>query len=234
MITAKHKDGTPVRKGDKVLAAWSDSDKSYGLIAAIGKPMRFADHDYAELQTYTIHCKDERVRDYAAHETAGLREQIRSLADAAYRYQQRLGQTLDHVARNEWAYPPPAELQTQLTEARELLAAEREQLAAVREENERMAESLKSSAKTFRWYAQLHWNNSDAEKAKRNEEFAEVCEKALATCDAAVKTEQPKYEEYKTVIENRDFEKHPLSKFEIECVNRPTVVETTEGTKGGG
>ena len=62
IITAKHQDGTPVREGDKVLAIWDNGRKSYGRIVTIGKPMRFADHDHAELQTYTIRCPDSHVR----------------------------------------------------------------------------------------------------------------------------------------------------------------------------
>ena len=40
--------------------------------------------------------------------------------------------------------------------------------------------ALMVAAKTFRWYEQLHAAKPDLEKAKRNAEFAEQCESALA------------------------------------------------------
>lgn len=45
---------------------------------------------------------------------------------------------------------------------------------------DKLAEALRFAAEKFRWYEQLHAAKPDIEKAKRNAEFAEVCEEALA------------------------------------------------------
>lgn len=56
MIEAKHKDGTPVRVGEKVLAVWDNGFKRYGHISRVGQPMRFTEYNFQELQTYDIRC----------------------------------------------------------------------------------------------------------------------------------------------------------------------------------
>lgn len=62
MIAGARKDGTPVRKGDRVLAVWAASDKSYGHIVEITGAKRLALSGYVTLQTYTIRCNDGRER----------------------------------------------------------------------------------------------------------------------------------------------------------------------------
>ena len=62
MITAKHRDGTSVAPGDQVRVEWDNGNKAFGRISAVGKPMRFADMNFAELQTYSVRCTDGRTR----------------------------------------------------------------------------------------------------------------------------------------------------------------------------
>jgi hypothetical protein len=61
-ITAKHRDGTPIEPGDQVRIVWDNGNKAFGRVATLGKPMRFADMNFAELQTYTVRCTDGRTR----------------------------------------------------------------------------------------------------------------------------------------------------------------------------
>lgn len=42
-----------------------------------------------------------------------------------------------------------------------------------------MREALISCARVFRWYEEIHNGKSDVEKAKRNREMAELCDRAL-------------------------------------------------------
>lgn len=62
MIVAKRKDGTPVKKGDRVLAVWDNGVRLFGSVSALGDPMRFGTMKGKHLQTYTIRCQDGTSR----------------------------------------------------------------------------------------------------------------------------------------------------------------------------
>lgn len=62
-----------------------------------------------------------------------------------------------------------------------LAAAPAHNLIAVdKGELEALIAAVTKSAETFRWYEKLHAAKPDLEKAQRNAEFAEICEKSLA------------------------------------------------------
>jgi hypothetical protein len=68
MIAARHRDGTPVSKGDWVLVIGDGGRKFSGRIVRITGPMKFADHNWQELQTYMVNCGNGNERPtHAAH-----------------------------------------------------------------------------------------------------------------------------------------------------------------------
>lgn len=100
----------------------------------------------------------------------------------------------------------------------------REQLAAVRAKNARLDEALYGIS-----------TSSVMKNGEAQSDYASllllcasmqtIAAKALAPRDAATETKEPKYEEYKTVIESRDFEKHPISAFNLECLSRANTAQ---------